>query len=1182
MKLFKWIIVFCFLLNSATAFAQYSNTSWYFHDSRIDFQNQPASLKKSNVGTSGCHQFVITNCNGDVKIIAYSRGRIYNGNEQVMKGSDKLGADELYYLIDGFIYPGSKDSIVIFHDFFASGKAYWGYSIVDLTKDSGRGEVIKSKVIVRNRLNPTMTVVKHANNIDYWILGTSDSFSAFAYHFSNKGLNPTPVLSSGVFNDYLLKNVTYDFNNLWACLAPFVPTWDSKQIIVTGLTKWRHATACALIYDFDNSTGKITNPQELFKRSNLNTKTEYTTQKAAIAPNDTFIYLGVVHPNSVGTLGSNDFACFYQLNRYTKTKVLLKTQFVNTYNIFGFHGTNVTPEGTICVIDYSKVMSNQTIRQLWRVERPNLEGKSCKFTPWLTDNSTPGALFPTVLNRIAPTYFTVNSQMNSCADTSIITLSGDTLLNKLVLRFGDGDTLLYTGPFKPNLTFKHFYKSNGNYPLTITTWNKSCNTPRWLTDTLAIYKPPRNLEVNVTHNPTCYGDTVRVTLKAQNHQRYSVKWGLSKLGGGVYDTLLNSTSDSATFQFYYPETDKKYKLNFSATNAYCSIAKSDSIAVVSYPKPKNHYAINLDSSCADKPLILSDSGNLWRKTIIQWFGLSDTISGTNNLLKKHDLPNATSAQNASVILISSNIHGCLLRDTLQIHILPRPDGSILSVDSVVCVNQQTFIARIQKINQPANTQWAWWDGIQKSNDSLLRKTFVTPGLYPISLTAITAAGCTDTNTLLLTVKSLPKAAFSINNDTLCFRKESIQLHNSASCVDDTISSHWFATSKGDTLHTKTATISQPSIGKHTIKQFVSTNEGCFDTLTKLIVVNASPIATFQISQSHICDGQSFTAISDSTSFGDLGHWNIPQLGFSIPVDGRNGNIPVTVTGKQTLNKSGRYTLGYYLVNAEQCRDTLQRSITINRRPMANFTVPNICVGQEINFYSNSNIGDAPIRSYQWINDWDIKQGAAIQYTFKTAGNYPIEHVVLDTNGCADTVVKSALVKPVNKPQISWEPFRYNSNPSYTFIFSALPEGMKEYNWTFEEAGTFQGIKVYPTFSSSRDNVKVQLSITSPNGCISDTAMWFNIMDITGFHFPSAITINGDGLNEGFGIAGPEYIKKYELQVYNKWGEMVFKTNNPYQQWMSENPIPGQYVYYCKVSDIYNRFKEIKGTVLLIR
>ena len=63
---------------------------------------------------------------------------------------------------------------------------------------------------------------------------------------------------------------------------------------------------------------------------------------------------------------------------------------------------------------------------------------------------------------------------------------------------------------------------------------------------------------------------------------------------------------------------------------------------------------------------------------------------------------------------------------------------------------------------------------------------------------------------------------------------------------------------------------------------------------------------------------------------------------------------------------------------------------------------------------------------------------------------------------------------------------------------------------------------------------------------------------------------------------PEYIKKYELQVYNKWGEMVFKTNNPYQQWMPENPIPGQYVYYCKVSDIYNRFKEIKGTVLLIR
>jgi hypothetical protein len=1181
MKFTKWIIVFCFLLNSATAIAQYSNTSWFFDYSRIDFHNQPASVKKSKLSTSGSQQFVITNCNGDAKIIAYGRGYIYNENEKVMKGSGYMGAGELYYLIDGFVYPGSKDSIVIFHDFIdASRNLCWGYSIVDLTKDSGRGEVIMSNVIVRKRFNPTMSIVKHANSLDYWILGTSDSFSAFAYHFSNKGLNPTPVLSSGVFNDYLLKNGSYDFVNSWACQAPFVPTWDSKQIIVTGLTKWRHATACALIYDFDNSTGKITNPQELFKRSNLINKTEYTTQKAAVSPNDSFIYLGVVHPNCLGTLGSNDFACFYQINRFTKTKVLLKTQFVNTDNRYGFHGTNVTPEGTICVIDYSKSKPN-TLSPMWRVERPNLEGKSCKYTPWLTDYSSPGVLFPTVLNRIAPTYFTVNNQINSCTDTSIINIGGDTLLNKLVLRFGDGDTLLYTGPFKPKLTFKHFYKSNGNYPLTIVTWNKSCNTPRWLIDTLAIYKPPRNLEVNVTHNPTCYGDTVRVTLKAQNHQRYSVNWGFSKLGGGVYDTLLNSNSDSASFQFYYPETDKKYKLNFSATNKYCDIAKSDSIAVVSYPKPKNHYSLNLDSSCADKPLILSDSGILWRTTTIEWFGLRDTITGTNNLSKQHYLPNATSAQTASVFLTSSNVQECLLRDTIQVYILPRPNGSIQCLDSVICAKQQTFTVRIQKINQPTNTRWTWWDGSQKSNDSIWHKTYAIPGRYPILLIANTVAGCADTNTLLLTVKSLPKAAFSVNHDTLCYRKGSLQLVNFASCADDTISVHRFTTNKGDTLYANTSTISQPSIGKYTITHFVSTEQGCFDTLTKPVMVNASPNAAFQLSQSHICDGQFFIAISDSTGLGDSGYWDLPQLGISATVDGRNGKPQLTVTGKQTVNKSGRYTLGYYLINAEQCRDTLQRSITINRRPMANFTAPSICVGQEVNFYSNSRIGDAPLRLYQWINGLDQQQGTDAQYTFKTAGYYPITHIVSDTNDCTDTILQSVVAKPIIIPQISWAPSRYN-NPTYTYEFSAAPEGMKEYNWTFEEAGNFQGINVFPSFGSRRDNIRAQLTITSPNGCVSDTTMFFNIMGITGFYFPNAITINRDGLNEGFGIAGPEHIKKYELQIYNKWGEMVFKTNNPNEQWMPENPVLGQYVYYCKVSDVYNRFKEIKGTVLLIQ
>jgi len=322
------------------------------------------------------------------------------------------------------------------------------------------------------------------------------------------------------------------------------------------------------------------------------------------------------------------------------------------------------------------------------------------------------------------------------------------------------------------------------------------------------------------------------------------------------------------------------------------------------------------------------------------------------------------------------------------------------------------------------------------------------------------------------------------------------------------------------------------------------------------MVNASPNAAFQLSQSHICDGQFFIAISDSTGLGDSGYWDLPQLGISETVDGRNGKPQLTVTGKQTVNKSGRYTLGYYLINAEQCRDTLERSITINRRPMANFTAPSICVGQEVNFYSNSRIGDAPLRLYQWINGLDQQQGTDAQYTFKTAGYYPITHIVSDTNDCTDTILQSVVAKPIIIPQISWAPSRYN-NPTYTYEFSAAPEGMKEYNWTFEEAGNFQGINVFPSFGSRRDNIRAQLTITSPNGCVSDTTMFFNIMGITGFYFPNAITINRDGLNEGFGIAGPEHIKKYELQIYNKWGEMVFKTNNPNEQWMPENPVLGQ-------------------------
>jgi gliding motility-associated-like protein len=66
-----------------------------------------------------------------------------------------------------------------------------------------------------------------------------------------------------------------------------------------------------------------------------------------------------------------------------------------------------------------------------------------------------------------------------------------------------------------------------------------------------------------------------------------------------------------------------------------------------------------------------------------------------------------------------------------------------------------------------------------------------------------------------------------------------------------------------------------------------------------------------------------------------------------------------------------------------------------------------------------------------------------------------------------------------------------------------------------------------------------------------------------YYIPSAFTPNGDGLNETFGIVG-EGIVEYNIQIFNRWGNLIFESNDPKIQWdgndHNEKAPTGTYVY----------------------
>ncbi|MCK5168588.1 MAG: gliding motility-associated C-terminal domain-containing protein, partial [Bacteroidales bacterium] len=74
-----------------------------------------------------------------------------------------------------------------------------------------------------------------------------------------------------------------------------------------------------------------------------------------------------------------------------------------------------------------------------------------------------------------------------------------------------------------------------------------------------------------------------------------------------------------------------------------------------------------------------------------------------------------------------------------------------------------------------------------------------------------------------------------------------------------------------------------------------------------------------------------------------------------------------------------------------------------------------------------------------------------------------------------------------------------------------------------------------------------------------------------YELPNVFTPNGDEINDIYIADNPlDYVKKVDMKIFNRWGELVFQTNNPLIEWdgrtqNSNNTVSaGVYYYICDV------------------
>jgi len=116
-----------------------------------------------------------------------------------------------------------------------------------------------------------------------------------------------------------------------------------------------------------------------------------------------------------------------------------------------------------------------------------------------------------------------------------------------------------------------------------------------------------------------------------------------------------------------------------------------------------------------------------------------------------------------------------------------------------------------------------------------------------------------------------------------------------------------------------------------------------------------------------------------------------------------------------------------------------------------------------------------------------------------------------------------------------------------------------------------------------------VTVENEFGCINSDEIYLEIEDgcsYSNFEVPNIISPNGDGANDFFKI-------KYEgvndvslLRIYNRWGELIFETNNIETLWdgtfKGQKLNPGVYVYYFEGHCLDNKPFTKTGNVTLLK
>jgi gliding motility-associated-like protein len=609
------------------------------------------------------------------------------------------------------------------------------------------------------------------------------------------------------------------------------------------------------------------------------------------------------------------------------------------------------------------------------------------------------------------------------------------------------------------------------------------------------------------------------------------------------DGQTSTLAEPLVHTFYTDTIPTSYTITLITTNE-CGTDTAEYTITVLPNTVTAFFNTNITQGCAPLTVEFTDFSD--GGTVVAYDFGDDGISNNPNPIHTYTEP-------GDYTIYQYVNNGCSFDTTTAfVTVFPVPTMDFTTEEPGVCANTPTqFINLSEDVN---NVIWDFGDGTTTDETNPLY-TYEEGGTYVVTLTGTSMFNeCEASIQMPYTVYDAPEANLAVQSQVGCAPFDVVFNNTTSGALFYNWDFGDGETGVGQNVsHTFENTTGDPLA--YTVMMIAQNIQLCADTSYVNIVVSPTPQALFELSETESCYAPFEISTTNNSLFANGYEWSFAPFGSSSAFE-PDFSIDLVGTWNVTLLAS----------NAYGCEDAMTQQVTVHPLPVADFTSsqPYGCIDLPVSFTSLAT-GAA---SVEWtFGDGETSFNPNPQHVYDEDGYFTVQLVAISNAGCTDTLVVENMIAayPLPIAQFSFSPDEANI---YNADIQFEDQSLNPYAWTWNFGDGYFSSEQNPAHTyQEAGSYGIELIITNIYGCEDRDYGSITIEDQFNIYVPNAFTPDNDGVNDVFFpvVVGKDMLDFYELRVFDRWGMLLFETNNPEDVWLGDFRRHGD--YYVQ-NDVY--------------